>query len=199
MLAADRARAQAQIGERGRAYLTRCARLRSGASAWPAGRTVGLRDDNALKGLLGVAHFLDGLLDLDRHRSVEGHVAHVRVVEEAARRRAWLERRSVSEFAAVKRLERLAEDVRRRVPEDLVPLSVIKFVKLEFAVALKRPSHIPQFPPRFFGRRASLGAVFAVGVDDRRTESREPFRILYARDTRRLGEAAGDTLGNRKR
>lgn len=75
-----------------------------------------LGDDDPLEGRLVVADLSDFLLDGAAHLGLEGVLAEVRVVEEAR-----LEGRAMRELRREEGLERLAQDVRRRVPEDLPP------------------------------------------------------------------------------
>ena len=144
-------------------------------------QAVLLGDHHALVRLLRVRNLLRLLLERGDHACVDRVRAHVRVVEESV-----LRGRTVREFRAVETLERLAQDVRRRVPEDLLATVVIKLDQLQLTVALQRPRQIPQLKVT----RGLALALIAIGIERHRDhallDALEPLRVAHARSAARL-------------
>mmetsp|Transcript_24387 Transcript_24387/g.77250 ORF Transcript_24387/g.77250 Transcript_24387/m.77250 type:complete len:588 (-) Transcript_24387:95-1858(-) len=154
-----------------------------------------LADHHALEGLLLVDDQLGPRLELAHLLLVHRRLPHERVVEEAAVRR-----RAVRQVGAEERLERLAEDVRRRVPERDLPLRVAKLVQLELARALERAVQVPQLP--VFGHLALLLVGTVCHRDHASLQRRrQPLALCVrdARDAARLRQALGDGGGDVER
>mmetsp|Transcript_11960 Transcript_11960/g.27695 ORF Transcript_11960/g.27695 Transcript_11960/m.27695 type:complete len:220 (-) Transcript_11960:452-1111(-) len=120
-----------------------------------------LGDDHALERLLLVADLGHLLLHVGAHLRLEGVAPKEGIIEEAR-----IGRGAVRQLRRVERLESLAEDVRRRVPEDVLALGLVELVQLELAITLERPHRIPQLPFHCGGADGGL-VLRAIGVDDR--------------------------------
>eukprot|EP00966_Prymnesium_polylepis_P079560 1844063-Prymnesium_polylepis.1 len=152
-----------------------------------------LGDDDALERLLLVCDLRHLLLERRRHLACDRVAADERVVEEAA-----LRGRAVREVRAIEALERLAEDVRRRVPEDLPAARVVKLGQLQLAVALERPRQIPQLPLGQVGlspntRHGSRRSILQlVDLGDSGGRAGEALLVAHTRDHNLLRQPLGD-------
>mmetsp|Transcript_75896 Transcript_75896/g.164253 ORF Transcript_75896/g.164253 Transcript_75896/m.164253 type:complete len:846 (+) Transcript_75896:181-2718(+) len=144
-----------------------------------------LREDAALEGLLLLADVGGVLLD-----GLEVVILELPLAEEAVVIEAVVERGADGQVAAVLALHRLAEDVRARVPEDVLPLGVVELQELHAAASLQRPGDVPE--------DGAVGGVLLVGVlavgGDAGLQRLDLLLVDQLGDDDGVGQTLGDAL-----
>lgn len=154
---------------------------------------VRLAERQPLEGELCLCDLLG--LGLEQRRLLGRHDvgAHVGVVEEARARG-----RAVGELRAQQLLDAQPEHVRRRVPEGLAAVRLVKRDQLHLAVALEGAGEVPEL-------EAGGGSVGSVGVlvhlvrRHHLAQTGQPPRVFELGDAHAAGELLADRLGDRER